>query len=466
MGIKLKQAGDNDFMILEKANSLGGTWRDNSYPGAECDIPSALYSYSFERNSQWQFKWSGQAQILKYQNDTAQKYGLGTHIKFQQEVCSLHYDAAQHLWQVTTVGGALFLAQHVVCAIGQLHKPASPHLENREQFTGPVFHSANWNHAVDLENKNIVVIGNAASAVQFIPEIAKSAKHLSVIQRSPNWMLPKVDRPYSLVEQKLSNLFPLVSKLYRGFIWALGEYGILPAIKGNRVSSLLVRRACLKHLKSNIKDEKLRTLLTPKYPVGAKRVLFSDHYYASLTRENVDLLDCEVESFSPTGVIDKRANHIDADVVIYGTGFQTNPFLADINVLGINQQTIREVWADGAHAYLGVSTHGFPNLHLLYGPNTNLGHSSILIMLEAQADYVVQQMKYMQKNSYCASNVKVEIEQQFNHVLQQRLKKMAFNQIKQSWYKDGEKITNNWAGGTREYTKLLQTLNPNDFEYY
>lgn len=458
MGIKLKQAGDQDFLILEKADDLGGTWRENTYPGAECDIPSALYSYSFEHNSEWQFKWSGQKQILKYQHDTARKHGLENHLQYQQQVSALSYNQHEKNWLVETSTGERYSAQHIVCAIGQLHKPATPEFQDAKLFQGPAFHSAKWDHSIDLKGKRVAVIGNAASAVQFIPEIAKVVDHLTIYQRSPNWILPKVDRPYAGWEQRVSAKYPWVAKVYRRCIWALGEYGVLPAIKGNPISRFLVKRACLKNLNTHVQDSELRAKLTPDYPVGAKRVLFSDHYYPALVRENVSLNTNQVACFNSTGIVDGKGKLEDVDVIIYGTGFQTNPFLADIKVVGRDQIKLRDAWKGGAHAYLGVSTHGFPNLHLLYGPNTNLGHSSIIIMLEAQVDYVLQTMAHLDKNSFKSCEVKESVEQRFNDELQQRLGRMAFSQIQQSWYKDGNRVTNNWAGGTREYTKRLKDL--------
>jgi cation diffusion facilitator CzcD-associated flavoprotein CzcO len=458
MGIKLTQAGDDDFIILEKADDLGGTWRENTYPGAECDVPSALYSYSFEHNSEWQFKWSGQEQILKYQHDTAAKYGLGKHLKFRSEVNSLVFDEAQQVWTVSTTNGEQFKAQHVVCAIGQLHKLSTPVFANVEQFKGKLFHSGNWDHAVDLKDKKIAVIGNAASAVQFIPEIAKVAKQLTIFQRSPNWILAKVDRPYAKWEQRMSAKYPFIARLYRRCIWALGEYGVLPAVKGNLISRWLVRKACLANLNKHVSDPVLRAKLTPDYPIGAKRVLFSDHYFPTLARDNVSLNTDGAASFKATGVVDKLGHETYVDVIIYGTGFQTNPFLADIDVIGVGQRSIRDAWSDGAYAYLGVSTNGFPNLHMLYGPNTNLAHTSIIIMLEAQADYVIQAMANLDRLAKQSCEVKSEVEEDYNRELQARLSTMAFSKIENSWYKDGDKVTNNWAGGTREYCKRLKKI--------
>ncbi len=458
MGIKLKQAGIDDFLILEKADELGGTWRENTYPGAECDIPSALYSYSFEHNSQWEFKWSGQTQILQYQHDTAAKYGLLEHIKYKHEVNNARFDEAAQHWLITSKDGDQFQAQHFICAIGQVHKPSTPAFPNAERYTGASFHSAQWDHSIDLTDKRVGVIGNAASAVQFIPEIAKRARKVTIYQRTPNWILAKFDRPYAKWEQRVSARFHRITRAYRGCLWVLGEYVVLPAIKGKVWARWLVHRLCLSNLRRSVKDPELRAKLTPDYPVGAKRVLFSDHYFPALARDNVELNTHGVAEFTADGVLDKAGNAEAFDVVIYGTGFKTNPFLADIQVRGNAGKTIREAWSDGAQAYLGLSVSGFPNLHLLYGPNTNLGHTSIIIMLEAQADYVVQAIEHLDKSGLQSLGVKPEVEAQFNQELQARLANMAFSLIEQSWYKDGDKVTNNWAGGTREYCARLKQI--------
>ena len=457
-GIKFKQAGIDDFVILEKASDLGGTWRANTYPGAECDIPSALYSYSFEHNAQWEFKWSGQAQILQYQRDTSSKYGLHTHINYDQEVVNARFDASAQRWVIESRDGTQYLAQHFVCAVGQLDKPFTPQLPNAESFDGAAFHSAQWDHSVDFSNKRVAVIGNAASAVQLIPEVAKIAQQVTVYQRTPNWVLAKFDRPYARWEQQASAKFGCLTKAYRWCLWGLGEYVVLPAINGKAWAQWFVTKLCLRNLHKNVKSAELRAKLTPNYPVGAKRVLFSDHYYPALERDNVILNIDGVRELSHKGVVDNAGHTEFADIVVYATGFITNPFLADIHVAGLDGQTIRQAWRDGAQAYLGMSTAGFPNLHLLYGPNTNLGHTSVIIMFEAQADYIIRAISYLDHQGLQSLEVKHEVEELYNIKLQQRLAATAFSSIEQSWYKVGAKITTNWPGGTREYRKRLKEI--------
>ena len=458
IGIELKNRGVNDFVIFEKADRVGGTWRENTYPGAECDIPSALYSYSFEHNDKWQFKWSGQAQILKYQEETAAKYHLQTHLEFNCEMVAANYIEAQKRWHISTRDGHQYSAQHLVMAVGQLHHPATPKFEGQELFKGERFHSAQWNHQIELAGKRVAVIGNAASAVQLIPEIAPLVDRLTIFQRSANWIVPKVDRPYSGFEQWVSKQFPWVTRIYRFSIWLFGEAIILPAIKGNRVARFLLRAWSRGALRRAISDPALLAKLTPDYPIGAKRLLFSDNYYPALTKANVRLQTAGIRCFTEHGLIRKDGISENFDVVIYATGFKTNPFLPSMKIYGVDGKELHAAWQHGAHAYLGVATHGFPNLHLMYGPNTNLGHTSIIIMLEAQARYIVQSIIGLKQRSALALDVKAVCEQSYNEEIQNRLQQLAFSKVPDSWYMDGGRITNNWAGGTREYRRRLSNV--------
>ena len=464
MGIQMKLAGRHDFLIVEKAETLGGTWRENTYPGAECDIPSALYSYSFEHNADWQFIWSGQEQILKYQQDTAEKYGLLEHLEFSKKVARANYD--EGYWLVSCESGAAYRCQHLVSAVGQLHHVSIPKFGGAESFIGQQFHSAGWDHSVDLKDKKIAVIGNAASAVQFVPEIAKIASSVTVYQRSPNWILPKVDRGYSSWEQKLSARLPLLANLNRGLIWAFGEWIVFPAIKGRAWARALVKKLCLRNMYKHIKDEALQAKLTPEYPIGAKRILFSDQYYNALSKEHVHLDVSGIKRITANGIQNRAGDLQEADIIIYGTGFRTNPFLADIDIRGLNDLDIRDHWSQGAHAYLGVATHGFPNLHILYGPNTNLGHSSIIMMIEAQVRYVLRAMDHLDSSGKKALEIKFEIENEFNQRLQAELASLAFSQIDKSWYIDRGRVTNNWSKSSRSYLNELRRLDFQHFNLY
>lgn len=469
MGIKLRQSGIDDFIILEKAEGLGGTWRENTYPGAECDIPSALYSYSFEHNDKWEYKWSGQKQILKYQQDTAAKYKLEDNIQVATEVAAATFDEQQNLWLIETSHGQHLAGQHLVTGVGQLHHPSVPEFAQQERYQGHRFHSAQWDHEVDLRGKRVAVIGNAASAVQFIPEIAQQVAQLTIFQRSANWVIPKVDKPYTRFDQWVSKHIPPITKLYRLGLWLRGEAVILPAIRGNRLARWILHAWNRRSLKEHIKDADLIRKLTPEYPVGAKRILFSDNYYPALARDNVRLETEPIECFTETGLRygDGKAESKEEsfDVVIYGTGFKTNPFLAPMQIKGLGGQHLRDAWREGAHAYLGVATAGFPNLHMLYGPNTNLGHNSIIIMIEAQVAYIIRCIQQLDEQSMAALHIKPEVEVSFNQQLQQRLNQLAFSKVENSWYMDGGKITNNWAGSTQEYRRRLRNIDWQDYHF-
>jgi len=463
MGIQLKQAGLDEFIILEKAATLGGTWRENTYPGAECDIPSLLYQYSFEQGFPWESKWSGQAQILEYQIATANKYGLIPHFEFSKTVTSCKYDEQNAKWRIVTQDGGSYIAQHIVSAVGQLHYASTPEIKDIDLYQGDAFHSANWDQNVELANKRVAVIGNAASAVQFVPIIAESVSHLTIFQRSANWMLPKHNRRYSKFEHWLWGRFPVTARLPRLLNWMLAEHILMPAIKGNRFLRWVLSTKCRISMRKWIKNPAMRAQLTPNYNLGAKRTLFSHEYYQALARENVELDVSGIEAFTSNGIRRHDGRIDDFDVVIYATGFKTNPFLMGLEVRGTNDQFLHEGWRDGAQAYLGMSTHGFPNLHIMYGPNTNLGHNSIILMIEAQANYIIEAIKLLDTNNQQSIEVKAEVEAAYNQDIQNRLSNMTFAEVENSWYKDGDKITNNWVGSVGEYRKRLLNV---DWSHY
>jgi len=452
LAYKLKQAGIDDFLILEKSDGVGGTWRHNTYPGAECDIASSLYSYSFAPNPGWDFKWSKQPQILSYIESFAEDNDLYTHIKFSKTVKSAHFKDGR--WSVDTDDGEVYDCQFFVSAIGQLHHPSVPNFKGRDLFKGPSFHSAEWDHTVDLRSKNVGVIGVGASAAQLIPEVAKIANHLTVYQRSPNWIINKHDRPYSRFEKWLARKLPFMAKLYRGGLWCQGEFLIWPVIKGAKLRGALIRGLNALEIKAHVKDPKKRAKLRPDYPVGAKRILLSDKYYAAIGRENVTLETDGIEEIQETGILTQAGAQHPHDVIVYATGFYTNPFLKEIEVRGMGGADLREHWKDGAFAYLGVTTAGFPNMFMLYGPNTNTGHTSIVYKLEAQFEHI---LKLIAKTGPGMVEINEEAETAYNIEAQDKLSKLAWAKIDASWYKDGARVTNNWHGGSVEFKRRLES---------
>ena len=451
MAIKLKEQGIEDFIILEKAADIGGTWRENTYPGAECDIPSALYSYSFEPYPEWEYKWSMQSQILEYINYVADKYNLRPHISFGEEVISATWSSQRSNWLIKTKEDKIYQSKTFISAIGQLHHPSTPDFAGMDSLKIPHFHSAQWDHDIDLKGKRVGVIGNAASAVQFIPEIAKQASQVHVFQRTPNWMLPKQDRMYKEWEKKIVRHFPILLKMYRLKIWLLGG-GLFFLLKGgNRGLRKLYQSKSIKYIKEHIKDKDLVQKLTPQFPMGAKRVLFSDTYYQAIARDNVELITSPIRALYPSGVQTEDQSH-DLDILIFATGFVTNPFLKEIEILGEHNQSIREAWQGGPVNYLGISVHGFPNMFMMYGPNTNLGHNSIVIMSECQANYITQCVHKIKNEEVAAIDIKKEVMIDYYNRTQERLEGMIWSQVGHSWYRspDGS-FPNNYPGRTMEY---------------
>lgn len=453
MGAKLLESGVSDFVIVEKADSVGGTWRENTYPGAECDIPSSLYSFSFAQNPTWDFKWAKQAQILDYLENFTTDYGVRNHIRFQTNVLSATWRENLGRWLVETDQGP-YECQFLVSAVGQLHYPKWPSLKGMDRFEGRCFHSAQWDHAVDLTDKNVGVIGAAASAIQFIPEIAPKVSQLTVYQRTPNWIIDKGDRPYSRFEKWVAKRFPRLANLYRISLWCQGEYIIYPIIKGARIRSAILKAKSRADMKKYIKDPALRDALTPDYPLGAKRILFSDKYYAALARDNVELVTDAISEVSEIGVETGPSSLRAHDVIICATGFHTNPFLKNLKITGQGGCDLHTHWEEGARAYLGVMTANFPNMFMIFGPNTNTGHTSIIYKIEAQVRYIRQLIAHAGE---CAIAVKEDAETAFKNDIEARLSDLAWAKIDNSWYKVGERIPNNWPGSAREYKKRLST---------
>jgi len=447
MGVQLRVRGETDFIIAEKADEVGGTWRENTYPGAECDIASALYSYSFAPNPAWDFKWAKQAQIHAYQKSVAKDYGLYPHIRFGRTVVSAAFNAG--VWSTTFSDGEIIRSQFLVSAIGQLHVPKMPDIPGAEAFQGVSFHSAEWDHSYDYRGKRIAVIGNAASAIQLIPELAEATDNLTIYHRTPNWVFPKKDRAYSRFEKWLGKRVPILGKLYRFNLFAQGEFFLWRIIQGKPISSWLGMKMSKSHLKKYIKDPKLRETFLPSYPMGARRVLISDKIYPALARDNVENVVSGIDRMNADGIVAKDGTERRHDLVVYATGFHTNPFLKQIDVTGENGRALREHWADGASAYMGVMTEGFPNLFILYGPNTNTGHSSIIFKLENQVGYILQLMEKAQTQVA----VKGEAESEFSDEMQSRLAELTWSKVEASWYKVGDKVPNNWPGGALEYKR-------------
>lgn len=462
--IKLKEAGFSRLVVLEKGDRIGGTWRENTYPGACCDVPSRLYSLSFALNPDWSRAYSPQPEIRDYMERVAGQFGVTGYFRFNTEVVGAEWDEAAGLWRVGVKGGETLTAPVLVSGLGQLNKPSFANIPGRETFGGDSWHSARWRHDVDLKGRTVGCIGAGASAIQYIPEIAKDAGKVVVFQRTPNYIVPRLGRAFSPFEKWLFRTFPLADRALRWFTWKMMDLRF-QAFRTGTKSAENFRKLALRYLDDTISDPEMKAKLTPDYPIGCKRILVSDDYYQALARENVELVTEAVAEITPAGVRTADGAEHACDVLVYGTGFITTDFIAPIEIRGAGGRTLAEAWKDGAEAYLGVAVTGFPNLFLLYGPNTNLGHNSIIVMIEAQADYVVEAMKTLKARGARALDVKPEAHARFNDRLQSDLSETAWAGSCSSWYKTASgKITNNWSGDTKSYRRLMRRPALEDYE--
>jgi cation diffusion facilitator CzcD-associated flavoprotein CzcO len=461
LGIELKAAGLDDFVILEKSDSVGGVWRENRYPGAACDVPSHLYSFSFEPHADWPRKYADQADILDYLIHCARKYGLAPHIRFGAEVSDARWDETSSHWIVRTRAGDVFEAQSLVTATGQLSKPVIPDLPGAADFAGPMFHSAQWRSDVDLSGKRVAVIGTGASAIQFVPAIAPLAEKLTVFQRSAAYVLPKPDKLYPPWQLALFRRIPGALRLSRMLQYLKHEVTAFAFV--TYPSALKVKRpAFRRHLRAGVSDPDIRARLVPDYRIGCKRILLSNDYFPAFDRRNVALVTTSIRQICADAIITADGTERKIDCIIFGTGFAATDFLVPMTVKGIGGQDLHQVWRNGAEAYLGITITGFPNFFMLYGPNTNLSHNSIVFMLESQIRYVVACLRRLRNAR--SIEVKQDVQQRFNARLQQRLKHTVWAKGCASWYLTADgKNTTNWPGYTFEFRLKTRAPKWNDY---
>lgn len=457
LAIRLKRAGIDDVTVLEKAGRLGGTWRDNDYPGAACDIPSHLYSFSFERRRDWSRRYPTQEEILAYLDDCAAKYGIVP--RFGAEVAEAVFDEPHGLWRIRTTSGEVLTARALVAACGQLNRPAYPAFP--DDFAGAAFHSARWNHAYDLRGKRVAVIGTGASAIQFVPHVAERAAQVHVFQRTPPYVVDKSDRPYTPWERRLLRWLPGLRTLDRARTYARLETRVLAFATAPRLMRI-AERGFRRRLAEQVPEPDLRAAVTPGHVMGCKRVLLSDDYYATLRRPDVELVTEPISRLSATGVVTADGRERPVDAVIYGTGFRTQDFVAPMNVRGPHGRDLNDAWRDGAEAYLGIVVSGFPNLFLLYGPNTNLGHSSIIYMLESQFAYITGCVRALSRVRHI--DVRPGTQDAFNREIQRRFRDTVWTSGCASWYlNEAGRVVNNWPGFTFAYRRATRRPDPRDF---
>jgi Predicted flavoprotein involved in K+ transport len=465
MAIKLKAAGYHDFVILEKADALGGTWRDNTYPGCMCDVPSHMYSFSFALNPGWSRMFSPQTEIWEYLEACADRYGVRPHIRFGRQVAGLEFDDVSRRWTVSTADGHSFTTNAVVSGIGALHIPAYPEISGRERFVGPTFHSAEWDHSYDLTGKRVAVIGTGASAVQFVPHVAERAARLTVFQRTAPWIQPKPDFEIPERVKKVLRTVPPARRALRDAIYWLLETRALGFTIDPRLMKAHQAMA-LRHLERQIPDPELRARLTPGYTIGCKRILLSDDYYPALMRDNVELVTDPIADIREHSVADATGRAHDVDCVIYGTGFRVVDTLQNQRIIGRDGIKIQDAWRDGPEAYLGTTTAGFPNLFFLLGPNTGLGHNSVVFMIEQQVRHVMGCLRLLSRSGAKAIDVRPEAQRAFNEELRRRLRRLVWSAGGcHSWYLDDQgRNPTIWPGFTFEFWARTLRIRPEAYE--
>ena len=466
MAAALDRAGVENYTIFEKADSLGGTWHENVYPGSGCDVPSHLYCFSFAPNPDFSRAFAGQAEILAYLKGFAESRGIAHRIRLGSEVTHASFDSRRSVWTLRLASGETFDAEVVITATGQLNRPRYPNIEGLSGFGGAVFHSAKWKAGHDVRGERVAVIGSGASAVQVVPSIAPVTSQLYLCQRTPSWVIPKVDYAYPRGVRAAFRRFPALLRLNRYLIYWLLEPRFLAFENGSRYSHLFERQV-RSYMESQIEDPALRAKLIPDYPPGCKRVLISNDYLPALQRPNVEVVTDGIERVTRDAIVtrDGRTRHV--DTIVLATGFEATHFLAPLVVEGAGGARLHEEWRDGAHAYLGMTVSGFPNFFMLYGPNTNLGHNSIIFMVECQARYVASLVGRLARDQVRAVNVRRERMDAFNGEVQAKLSETVWNAGCTNWYttEDG-KQTNNWPHFTVGYWWRTRRPDPDDFEWH
>ena len=462
--IELRRHGFTDVTVLERAPGIGGTWHYNDYPGCACDVPSHLYSFSFAQRRHWSRICSPRAEILRYLEEVARDFGIDGLVRYGVEVVSSRWDDESFEWTVSSGDGRSWRADAMIIATGQLHQPSVPRIEGFEEFEGHSFHSARWDHDYDLTGKRVAVIGTGASAVQFVPEIAREAGALYVFQRTGNWFLPRRNRAYPALVRAGIRYVPGVQAFRRRFIYYYAET-LTMMIRNPRTVGQVGRLRSALFMRWQLRDAEVRRKAWPRYTFGCKRVLFSSHYLPALQRPNVELVSEPIARFSDRGVLTADGVLRELDCVIWGTGFKATEFMFPMEVVGAGGRSLREEWASGAHAHLGVCVPGFPSLFLMYGPNTNTSGGSIVFYEEAQAAYIRQALSALRSRRAGSISVLPAAEAASDRAVQAGFAGTAWTRC-DSWYRDERgRIAANWPGYMTEYAERLRVLDPGEFEF-
>lgn len=463
--VRLRREGVTDFVVLERAGSVGGTWRDNSYPGCACDVPSHLYSFSFAPNPNWPRTFSGQEHIRAYLEHVADVFRLRPHLRFDSEVKMMTWDADRLRWDIETSSGRLS-ADIVVSATGPLSDPKIPDIPGLDSFPGKVFHSARWDHDYDLRGKRVAMVGTGASAIQIVPAVQPLAQKLTLFQRTPPWVMPRVDRPITGFERRLHQQLPFTTYARRGLLWGIRELQVQAFTK--RPGELgLVEKLAKANMARAIKDPALRAKLTPDYRIGCKRILLSSEYYPALTQPNVDLVASGLSEVRGSTLVAADGSEVEADAIVFGTGFHVTDMPIADRVVGADGRTLAEAWKGGMEALRGASAAGFPNWMTIIGPNTGLGNSSMILMIESQLNYMADFVRQLDVlGGRAALDARPSAVHAWNRRVQERMERTVWNTGGcTSWYLDANgRNTTVWPGTTTEFRRATRRVDLAEYE--
>ncbi len=462
--IQLRASGVQSLLVLERSAEVGGTWRDNIYPGCACDVPSHMYSFSFAPHTRWSRPYPQQQEIQDYLLDVVARHGIRPLIRFHCDVDALDWQPQSECWRIELKGQAPLLARHVVLATGPLNKALIPDLPGIQDFAGESFHSSHWRPDLNLNGKRVAVVGTGASAVQFVPAIAPEAAQVTVFQRTPGWVLPRWDAPYGRLRRMAYRYVPFLQRLSRWRVYWFNEW-IGMAFMGSEHMQGMLRRLALHHLHKQVASDKLRAALTPDFNPGCKRLLISNTWYPTLQRSNVQLVTQAVAGIDSTGVTGTDGSHYPCDVIVWGTGFKATEFVAPLRIYGESGLELGAIWRDNpAAANLGITVAGFPNLFMLVGPNTGLGHNSIIFMIECQVHYIAMALKQLRARRQTVLRLRPAVQSEGYKHMQHKMRRTVWSSGCNSWYQhaDGH-IDTLWPGFTWEYWLKTRRCNVADY---
>ncbi len=462
-GIKLLEQGITNFRIFEKSQGVGGTWYENRYPGAACDVPSHFYCYSFEPNPDWSRVYSPQAEIQQYVEYCVDKYGLRDKITHGARIVELRLDEMAGNWRVTFGDDSVVTAHHVINGGGGLHKPHVPDFQGRETFSGPSMHTADWDHSVRLEDKRIAIIGSAASAIQVIPEVAKIAKQVTVFQRTPNYIAQRNDRTYTDRQRARFRRWPWLQRLYRWLIFNQMDVLLFPITRKNSLLGRAATRRVLKHMRDSVDEPALRKVFEPDYALGCKRILLSDDLWDAVNRDNVVVETESIERIVPNGIETADGVLHEADLIVYATGFDIDGHMRSINVIGMGELELQEVWSDAPEAFCGGCVAGFPNYWMITGPNTGVATTSVVYMVEQMVRFILRMIAAAGAEKLLS--VRQGVQDAYNDELQTLIEQRVWSEGCNSWYvNESGRVTTLYPKNARAFRRQLERVNLSSFE--